>query len=40
MDFRKIRLMSFNCYGTLVDWKKGVLDIPGRRLGEPQFLSR
>jgi 2-haloacid dehalogenase len=22
----KIRLISFDCYGTLIDWKKGVLD--------------
>ena len=27
MDFSKIQLLSFDCYGTLVDWKKGVLDI-------------
>jgi 2-haloacid dehalogenase len=27
MDFNRIRLLSFDCYGTLVDWKKSVLDI-------------
>ena len=26
MEFSKIKLLSFDCYGTLVDWKKGVLD--------------
>ena len=27
MDFNKIRLLSFNCYGTLIDWKESVLNI-------------
>ncbi len=34
MDFKKIRLLSFDCYGTLVDWKKSVLDILGPLFGE------
>lgn len=27
MDYSRIRLLSFDCYGTLIDWRKGVLDI-------------
>ncbi len=27
MDYQKIRLLSFDCYGTLIDWKKSVLSI-------------
>jgi 2-haloacid dehalogenase len=27
MDFRNIRLLSFDCYGTLIDWKESVLHI-------------
>jgi 2-haloacid dehalogenase len=27
MDYSKIRLLSFDCYGTLIDWRKSVLDI-------------
>lgn len=27
MDYRKIRLLSFDCYGTLIDWKESVLSI-------------
>ncbi|MCK4748505.1 MAG: HAD hydrolase-like protein [Bacteroidales bacterium] len=27
MDYSAIRLLSFDCYGTLIDWKKSVLDI-------------
>ena len=27
MDFGDITLLSFDCYGTLVEWKAGVLDI-------------
>lgn len=27
MDFRNIRLLSFDCYGTLIDWKESVLNI-------------
>jgi len=27
MDFKKIRLLSFDCYGTLIDWKDSVLRI-------------
>ena len=23
---KKVRLISFDCYGTLIDWRKGVLD--------------
>ena len=29
MDYSAIRLLSFDCYGTLIDWKKSVLDILG-----------
>lgn len=27
MDFTKIKLISFDCYGTLIDWQKAVQDI-------------
>ena len=27
MDYSKIRLLSFDCYGTLIDWQKAVQDI-------------
>ena len=27
MDYRKISLLSFDCYGTLIDWKESVLNI-------------
>jgi len=27
MDYQKIRLLSFDCYGTLIDWKESVLSI-------------
>jgi 2-haloacid dehalogenase len=27
MDYKKIRLLSFDCYGTLIDWKESVLSI-------------
>ncbi len=27
MDYKKIRLLSFDCYGTLIDWKESVLNI-------------
>ncbi|MFC2098757.1 HAD-IA family hydrolase [Bacteroidota bacterium] len=27
MDFAKIELISFDCYGTLIDWQKAVQDI-------------
>lgn len=27
MDYQKIRLLSFDCYGTLIDWKESVLGI-------------
>ena len=27
MDHQKIRLLSFDCYGTLIDWKESVLNI-------------
>lgn len=27
MDFNKFKLISFDCYGTLIDWKKSLMDI-------------
>lgn len=27
MDFNKFNLISFDCYGTLIDWKKSLMDI-------------
>jgi 2-haloacid dehalogenase len=27
MDFNKFKLISFDCYGTLIDWKKSLQDI-------------
>ena len=27
MDYQQIRLLSFDCYGTLIDWKESVLSI-------------
>ena len=29
MDFGKIKLLSFDCYGTLIDWRSAVVDIIG-----------
>jgi len=29
MDFNNVKIITFDCYGTLVDWKKAVLDILG-----------
>jgi 2-haloacid dehalogenase len=26
MDFQKFNYLSFDCYGTLVDWERGILD--------------
>jgi 2-haloacid dehalogenase len=25
LDFRKFKVLSFDCYGTLIDWEKGIL---------------
>jgi 2-haloacid dehalogenase len=27
MDFNKFKIISFDCYGTLIDWKKSLMDI-------------
>jgi len=27
MNFRQFEILSFDCYGTLIDWKKSILDI-------------
>ena len=27
MDFNQFKLISFDCYGTLIDWKKSLMDI-------------
>ena len=27
MEYSRIRLLSFDCYGTLIDWQKSILDI-------------
>lgn len=27
MDFNKFKLISFDCYGTLIDWKRSLMDI-------------
>lgn len=27
MNFKQFEILSFDCYGTLVDWKKSILDI-------------
>jgi len=27
MDFTKFKILSFDCYGTLVDWKKSIIEI-------------
>ena len=29
MEFKSFEIISFDCYGTLIDWKKAVLDILG-----------
>lgn len=26
MDFSRFQLLSFDCYGTLIDWERGILD--------------
>jgi FMN phosphatase YigB (HAD superfamily) len=26
MDFSSIRLITFDCYGTLIDWETGILN--------------
>ncbi|GAH97548.1 unnamed protein product, partial [marine sediment metagenome] len=25
MNFKKCRVLSFDCYGTLIDWESGIL---------------
>lgn len=25
LDFKKYGVMSFDCYGTLIDWERGIL---------------
>jgi len=27
MDFKQFEILTFDCYGTLIDWKKSILDI-------------
>lgn len=34
MDYSKIKLISFDCYGTLIDWRKGVVEILAPFFGE------
>ena len=31
IDFRTKRVLTFDCYGTLVDWERGILEITNRR---------
>ena len=27
MDFSRVKLMTFDCYGTLIDWETGIVDL-------------
>ena len=42
LDFSKFRVISFDCYGTLIDWETGILSVlrgmfPG--VGDGDLLS-
>jgi 2-haloacid dehalogenase len=26
MDFERFSVLTFDCYGTLIDWERGILD--------------
>lgn len=46
MDFRPFTVLTFDCYGTLVDWESGILGAlkplfraRGARLRDPQLLA-
>jgi len=46
MPFESIRLITFDCYGTLIDWEKGMLAAlrpmlsrDGRRIADTQILE-
>ncbi len=27
MDFRRFKVLTFDCYGTLIDWERGILEV-------------
>src|ERR1700737_2262228 len=44
-DFSRFRIITFDCYGTLIDWEAGILgagrplfSAHGAHLGEPEIL--
>ena len=39
MDFSSIRLITFDCYGTLIDWETGILNSLRNLLRPPQELE-
>lgn len=39
MDFSSIRLITFDCYGTLIDWETGILKSLRNLLRPPQELE-
>src|SRR5258707_5461267 len=46
MPFESIRLITFDCYGTLIDWENGMLvalrplfSRDGRKVPDPQLLE-
>jgi len=47
MDFSRITTISFDCYGTLIDWEAGILPVlrgmlghHGQKLGDAAILER
>ncbi len=39
MDFSSIRLITFDCYGTLIDWETGMLETLRKLLPQPHSFS-
>jgi 2-haloacid dehalogenase len=45
LDFDRFEALTFDCYGTLIDWESGILSAVrpvlaahGRDLGDPEIL--
>ncbi len=44
MDFARIKVLTFDCYGTLIDWEAGILAaireaFPGLAIGDAEILK-
>ena len=46
LDFRRFRVLTFDCYGTLIDWESGILSAlrpllraHGKTLSDEQTLE-